>query len=137
MGLFLYYVARYFEAERRMLVLDTLIVDVPNGDCGSFRTNSSCLSVVVICPTLKHLESLRLDCSSGQLRDDLEQRLLTADLIDELNAEVDAVRLEVQLDVDDVELAQSDFQQWSIQIILIGFLYLNQAQSDIRPAINI
>lgn len=110
------HVARYFEAERRTLVLDTLIVDALNGGGGgSFHattTSNSCsLSVVVICPTAKHLESLRRDCSSGQLREDLEQRLLTADLIDELNAEVDAVRLEVHLDVDDVALAQSDFQQ--------------------------
>ena len=112
--LFVYCRHSYLESERKVLVLDTSVVDVLDSSrllsSTTMTSPTSCLSVVIICPTVKHLNSLRRECGVGQLRDDLEQRLLTPDLIDELNAEIDAVRLDVQLNVDDMDLAQSEFQ---------------------------
>lgn len=111
---------RFFEAERRVLVLDTVIDHGPT-DGHLHRSRSTkpaaasadadgdieALSVTIICPTAKHLESIRRHCNCGLLREDLEERLLTSDLMDELTtALVDAVRLDVQLDEDDVDMAQ-------------------------------
>lgn len=95
-----------------MLVLDTTIGDVPDAEMiQSTSSASSCLHVIIICPSVKHVESLRRDCGADKLREDLEQHLLCADLLDELNTEIDAIRLDVQLDINELEQTEVELHQ--------------------------
>jgi len=104
---------KYFEQERRVLVLDagqcTALTSVNKpGGLMFIEPNFNRISIVCICTKLDQVESLRRDSQTGRLRRDLEDRLCTKETLDAIEAL--GIRIEVNVSREEMELAENELK---------------------------
>lgn len=83
---------RYFEQDRGVLVLESFT------DCG--------FVIVNICMKLEQLEQLRRDYRNGKLNKDLENCLVTEEVLQKVAAK--GIKLQTDIDQDEFELAEQE-----------------------------